>query len=53
MEEGYIRSFCPECGNKLRVLVKFPNFDSKFIDTKINCNHCEAELLITDTHYDN
>ena len=48
--EGYVYTYCDECGKKNRVKVTFNNFNEPFNDTEYKCKYCGANNLLTDTH---
>lgn len=45
---GFIYTTCPECLNKARVLVDFPEPNAGFTPTEWTCRDCRAELIVTD-----
>lgn len=48
--EGYVYTYCDECGKKNRVKVTFNNFNEPFNDTKYKCKYCGTNNLLTDPH---
>lgn len=48
--EGYVYTYCDECGKKNRVKVTFNNFNEPFNDTEYKCKYCGANNLLTDPH---
>ena len=48
--EGYVYTYCDECGKKNRVKVTFNNFNEPFNDTEYKCKYCGASNLLTDPH---
>lgn len=48
--EGYVYTYCDECGKKNRVKVTFNNFNEPFNDTEYKCKYCGARNLLTDPH---
>lgn len=48
--EGYVYTYCDECGKKNRVKVTFNNFNEPFNDTEYKCKYCGTNNLLTDTH---
>lgn len=48
--EGYVYTYCDECGKKNRVKVTFNNFNEPFNDTGYKCKYCGAYNLLTDPH---
>ena len=48
--EGYVYTYCDECGKKNRVKVVFNNFNEPFNDTEYKCKYCGAYNLLTDPH---
>lgn len=48
--EGYVYTYCDECGKKNRVKVTFNNFNEPFNDTEYKCKYCGAYNLLTDPH---
>lgn len=48
--EGYVYTYCDECGEKNRVKVVFNNFNEPFNDTEYKCKYCGARNLLTDPH---
>lgn len=49
-DEGYVYTYCDECGKKNRVKVVFNNFNEPFNDTEFKCKYCGARNLLTDPH---
>lgn len=47
---GFVRTYCDECGKINRVEVEFKDFNKPFEDTIYTCSHCGAENLLTDPH---
>lgn len=48
--EGYVYTYCDECGKKNRVKVTFNNFNEPFNDTEYKCKYCGTNNLLTDPH---
>ena len=48
--EGYVYTYCDECGKKNRVKVTFNNFNKPFNDTEYKCKYCGTRNLLTDPH---
>lgn len=48
--EGYVYTYCDECGKKNRVKVTFNNFNEPFNDTEYKCKYCGTRNLLTDPH---
>lgn len=48
--EGYVYTYCDECGKKNRVKVTFNNFNEPFNDTEYKCKYCGTNNLLTDSH---
>ena len=48
--EGYVYTYCDECGKKNRVKVVFNNFNEPFNDTEYKCKYCGAHNVLTDPH---
>lgn len=48
--EGYVYTYCDECGKKNRVKVTFNNFNEPFNDTEYKCKYCGTYNLLTDPH---
>ena len=48
--EGYVYTYCDECGKKNRVKVAFNNFNKPFNDTEYKCKYCGTRNLLTDPH---
>lgn len=48
--EGYVYTYCDECGKKNRVKVTFNKFNEPFNDTEYKCKYCGANNLLTDPH---
>lgn len=48
--EGYVYTYCDECGKKNRVKVTFNNFNKPFNDTEYKCKYCGTRNLLTDLH---
>lgn len=48
--EGYVYTYCDECGKKNRVKVTFNNFNEPFNDTEFKCKYCGTSNLLTDPH---
>ena len=48
--EGYVYTYCDECGKKNRVKVTFNNFNEPFNDTEYKCRYCGTNNLLTDPH---
>lgn len=49
-DEGYVYTYCDECGKKNRVKVTFNNFNEPFNDTEYKCKYCGTNNLLTDPH---
>lgn len=49
-DEGYVYTYCDECGKKNRVKVSFKDWKSPFDDTEYDCEYCGAHNLLTDPH---
>ena len=48
--EGYVYTYCDECGKKNRVKVTFNSFNEPFNDTEYKCKYCGTRNLLTDPH---
>ena len=48
--EGYVYTYCDECGKKNRVKVVFNSFNEPFNDTEYKCKYCGTRNLLTDPH---
>lgn len=48
--EGYVYTYCDECGKKNRVKVTFNNFNEPFNDTEYKCEYCGTRNMLTDPH---
>ena len=48
--EGYVYTYCDECGKKNRVKVAFNSFNEPFNDTEYKCKYCGTNNLLTDPH---
>ena len=48
--EGYVYTYCDECGKKNRVKVAFNSFNEPFNDTEYKCKYCGTRNLLTDPH---
>ena len=48
--EGYVYTYCDECGKKNRVKVTFNNFNEPFNDTEYKCKYCGTRNLLTDPY---
>ena len=48
--EGYVYTYCDECGKKNRVKVTFNSFNKPFNDTEYKCKYCGTRNLLTDPH---
>ena len=48
--EGYIYTYCDECGKKNRVKVTFNSFKEPFNDTEYTCKYCGTHNMLTDPH---
>ena len=48
--EGYVYTYCDECGKKNRVKVVFNSFKEPFNDTEYKCEYCGTRNLLTDPH---
>lgn len=53
-DEGYVYSYCDNCGKKNRVKACFPEWNGPFEDTEYECRYCGTRNMLTDSHeYDN
>ena len=50
VDSGYVRTWCPECGKRQRVFVKFPDPNKGFEDTEHICDNCGELMIVTDPH---
>lgn len=48
--DGYVSTYCDNCGKKNRVKVSFKDYKSPFDDTEYDCKYCGARNLLTDPH---
>ena len=48
--EGYVYTYCDECGKKNRVKVVFNSFKEPFNDTEYKCEYCGTRNMLTDPH---
>lgn len=48
--EGYVYTYCDECGKKNRVKVTFNSFKEPFNDTEYKCEYCGTHNMLTDPH---
>lgn len=48
--DGYVYTFCDNCGKKNRVKVTFKDYKSPFTDTEFTCINCGAHNLLHDPH---
>lgn len=49
-DEGYVYTYCDNCGKKNRVKVTFKGWNSPFEDTEYTCKYCGTRNLLTDSH---
>lgn len=49
-DEGYVYTYCDNCGKKNRVKVTFKDWNSPFEDTEFTCKYCGTRNLLTDPH---
>lgn len=49
-DEGYVYTYCDNCGKKNRVKVTFKDWNSPFEDTEFTCKYCGTRNLLTDSH---
>lgn len=48
--DGYVYTYCDNCGKKNRVKVHFKDYFSPFDDTEFECKHCKGHNLLHDPH---
>lgn len=48
--DGYVSTYCDNCGKKNSVKVSFKDYKSPFDDTEYDCKYCGARNLLTDPH---
>ena len=48
--DGYVYTYCDNCGKKNRVKVHFKDYSSPFDDTEFECKYCKGHNLLHDPH---
>ena len=48
--DGYVYTYCDNCGKKNRVKVHFKDYFSPFDDTEYECKYCKGHNLLHDPH---
>ena len=48
--DGYVYTYCDNCGKKNRVKVHFKDYSSPFDDTEYECKYCKGHNLLHDPH---
>lgn len=48
--DGYVYTYCDNCGKKNRVKVHFKDYFSPFDDTEFECEYCKGRNLLHDPH---
>lgn len=48
--DGFVYTYCDNCGKKNRVEVHFKDYKSPFDDTEFDCKYCGAHNLLIDPH---